>query len=109
MLLENALVVVHHRPPAIDHQASGVDKGRLVGRQEQCCHGHFDGLANAFGRVQVERTLAFGVGVWETVPVIDVELGFDIAGGDGIHADALGRVLDAQGTGEAEQAVLGHG
>src|SRR5450830_430942 len=103
------LVVVHHRTPAIDHQAGCIDKRRLVSRQEQRRHRHFYRLADTLGRVQIEGALTLGVRVRKTVPVIDIELSFDIPRGDGIHADALGRVFDAQGASEPEQAVLGDG
>ncbi|MCY1443438.1 hypothetical protein D9M71_598530 [compost metagenome] len=58
--------------------------------------------------MQVKRTLALSVRIGETVPVIDIDLGFDIARCDGVDTNAPGRIFDAQRAGQAEQAVLGH-
>ncbi|MNZ71326.1 hypothetical protein D3C78_896860 [compost metagenome] len=58
--------------------------------------------------MQVKRALAFGVGVGKTVPVIDVQLGFDVARRNRVDAHTLGRIFDAQRAGQAEQAMLGH-
>src|SRR5450830_147193 len=102
------LLVVKHRTAAIDHQAGGVDEWRLVGRQEQRRHRHLDRLADTSWRVQVEGPLPLGVGVVEAVPVVDIELGFDIARCNGVDPNALGRVLDTQRPRQPEQAMLGH-